>query len=441
MDFHYAKSPASLDLATLAGRVRGWGGGGLQCCAARSTTKRMSKQAQVHASPPFRRETVHHRSLRRLALMVTELCNLACPYCYEHREPEVFFASSPHMRRMSGSSALDVLERAYSLWPQIDAIFFFGGEPLLQRKLIWSLCKAVREGRIPGMSSQPDLAMITNGILLDASAVAMVQRFGIRLNISLDGPATINDLARIDRRGRGSSELVLANLRGLRDSGVEYEIEATFSRYHLDAGLSIPDLMDYFFEEHGISSLHVPWVSSTPDNSYCLTPDEILGAYTLAVRYSFDNLRRGKPSVISFVNRWLRTLQAYEPEAARPYCPACFSDISVNATGDVYPCFMFNGVRHLKLGNIYDPEFFSSVNQAVVEAFYEAVYGACDCPPGYRAFHSGCIGQDRIAGGSILAKPFCGVQRELIDVFLEEVRKDATSSTSDRLVFAGSAPS
>ena len=76
------------------------------------------------------------RQLHRLAFMLTEFCNLACPYCYEHREPEIFYNADPTKRTMSESSVIALLEGAYRLWPSIEALFFFGGEPLLERKLI-----------------------------------------------------------------------------------------------------------------------------------------------------------------------------------------------------------------------------------------------------------------------------------------------------------------
>ena len=76
----------------------------------------------------------HH--LHRLAFMLTEFCNLACPYCYEHREPEIFYNSDPTKRTMSESSVIALLEGAFKLWPSIESLFFFGGEPLLKRKLI-----------------------------------------------------------------------------------------------------------------------------------------------------------------------------------------------------------------------------------------------------------------------------------------------------------------
>lgn len=363
----------------------------------------------------------HQRELQRLAIILTEMCNIACPYCYEHREPEIFYNPNHSQRAVSEDSAIEVLRRAYKLWPTIHTLFFFGGEPLLKKHVIRRICQAIDNNEIEGMTIRPSFALVTNATLLDEDAINLIEQYGFDINVSLDGPPVVNDLTRIDRKMRSTSGVTLSKLRKLHSRGIKYHIEATFSRYHLMAGLSVPDIMDYFYQEHGINILHAPWVSASKNDPYHLTDEEIFAAYELAVRYSIENLRKGIPEVIFFVDQWLSVLKHYNPSAGRGYCPACFSDISVNPAGDIYPCFMFNGFQDLKIGNVFDEDFFTNVNQAVIEGFYHSIFAPCDCPPEYQPFHSGCVGSDRIATNSILAKPYCEVQTKLVEVFLEEI--------------------
>jgi len=324
---------------------------------------------------------------------------------------------------MSEEGAIDILQRAYQLWPRIGTLFFFGGEPLLKKKVIKHICEVVINNEIIGMRKAPRFGLVTNATLLDEEAIQLIEQFDISINVSLDGPPEVNDLTRITKRRAGTSEVTLQNLLKLRSRGINYEIEATFSKFHLMAGISVMDLMDYFYDVHDIRVLHAPWVSADKNDSYYLTDDEIFNAYEPAIKYSMENLRKGIPKVIFFVDKWLRILQSYDPAAMRPYCPACFSEISVNAAGDIYPCFMFNGLQELKIGNVYNDKFFQEVNQAVIEAFYHTIFGPCDCPPEYQQFHSGCVGSDRIATNSIVSKPYCNIYSKLLEVFLAEVRK------------------
>jgi uncharacterized protein len=376
--------------------------------------------------------------LHRLAVMLTEVCNIDCPYCYEHRDIQQFYHPDPRKRTMTEESALDLIARAYRLWPNIGALFFFGGEPLLKRKLIRRICEAVEAGEIPGIVEKPRYAMITNATLLDDDAREMVLKYNFGLNISLDGPPLVNDLTRIDRKGRGTSSRSLDNLAKLRDAGGSYHIEATFSAFHLKAGVTLIDMMDYFYEEHGVQVLHAPWVSASAEDSYRLTDDQIVEAYKPAIRYSLDNLKRGVPKVIFLVEHWLRVLKDVDDTARRAYCPAFFSDLSMNPAGDIYPCFMFNGFEHLKMGNVYQADFFKTMNWTVGKAFQEAIFGPCDCPEHLQAFHSGCVGADRIATNSILDKPYCGVHTRLLEAFFEMLEDDARVTENGRPAFAQS---
>lgn len=362
--------------------------------------------------------------LHRLALILSEHCNIACPYCYEHREPEVFYNPEPSMRGMTPESALSILSSAYKLWPKIGVLFFFGGEPLLKKHVIKRICQAVVDHQIEGMETLPRFAMITNGTLLDEDACQMVTHYDFDLNISLDGPPVVNDMTRVDGAGNGTSNTTLKNLRRLREMGRAYHIEATVSRYHLEKGVPATELMDYFYDEHGVTVLHAPWVSAGPSDPYGLNHDEIFAYYEPAIRYSMANIRKGIPKTIFLVDHWLRALPNYQPGAMRTYCPACFSDISVNPAGDIYPCFMFNGYQNLKLGNAYDSRFEEHLNWNTIKAFYATIYGACDCPPEFQFFHSGCVGADRIATNSIMSKPYCGVHTRLLEVFFEELQHD-----------------
>ncbi|MGY3413055.1 radical SAM protein with 4Fe4S-binding SPASM domain [Bradyrhizobium sp. GM5.1] len=375
----------------------------------------MNKMTPLKAAAP----------LSRMAIMLTEHCNIACPYCYEHRDPEVFYHPDPKKRTMSESSALDLLERVYRVWPSIGTLFFFGGEPLLKRDIIERICKAIDANEIPGVETRPRFAMITNAVLLEEEARKLVTSYNFELNISLDGPPLVNDMTRITRKGRGTSSKSMENLRRLRDMGGSYHIEATYSKFHIKAGVSVPDLMDYFYDEHNIGVLHAPWVSSSADDSYHLTDDEIVESYTAAIDYSLENLRKGIPKVIFLVDQWLKVLKSYDPSSTRPYCPAFFSDLSINPAGDVYPCFMFNGFQHLKMGSVYDQDFLRSMNWSVGRAFQHSIFGPCDCPKEYQVFHSGCVGADRIATNSILAKPYCGVHTRLLEAFLERLSEQS----------------
>jgi uncharacterized protein len=68
------------------------------------------------------------------------------------------------------------------------------------------------------------LAIQTNGILLDAAWADVLAEHRVQIGVSLDGPADVNDLARVDHRGIGSHARVERALGLLRERHLPFTI-------------------------------------------------------------------------------------------------------------------------------------------------------------------------------------------------------------------------
>jgi len=117
---------------------------------------------------PFNREITY------LRISVTDRCNLRCRYCM----PEDGINLKNHSDILSFEEITDFAEEAVRLG--INKVRITGGEPLV-RKNIEILIKSLSE--INGIT---DLAMTTNGILLEEFAQKLKSSGLMRLNISLD---------------------------------------------------------------------------------------------------------------------------------------------------------------------------------------------------------------------------------------------------------------
>ncbi len=74
-------------------------------------------------------------------LMVTSSCNMNCQYCFEGtNKPEL------NMSKRTAKSAVEYIIKSSRTNTSIQDIFisFFGGEPLLNRKIIESVCHQIR---------------------------------------------------------------------------------------------------------------------------------------------------------------------------------------------------------------------------------------------------------------------------------------------------------
>lgn len=157
-----------------------------------------------HGGRPLRDR--HQRPLRNLRLSVTDRCNLRCAYCM----PEEEYAWLPRKDLLS----FEEIERLVGVFEGlgVDKVRLTGGEPLLRRDL--PVLIELLAGR-PGIR---DLALTTNGVLLDEQAEPL-RRAGLhRLTVSLDTLRRdrFRQLAR-----RDDLERALAGIEAARAAGFE----------------------------------------------------------------------------------------------------------------------------------------------------------------------------------------------------------------------------
>jgi GTP 3',8-cyclase len=114
------------------------------------------------------------RPLRNLRLSVTDRCNLRCSYCM----PEAEYVWLPR-EDILGFEEIDRLVDVF-LGLGVDKVRLTGGEPLLRRDLPSLVGKLAAKPRIR------DLALTSNGVLLDDQAAALKAAGLHRLTVSLD---------------------------------------------------------------------------------------------------------------------------------------------------------------------------------------------------------------------------------------------------------------
>lgn len=156
-----------------------------------------------------------------LLLKVAARCNIACTYCYWFRDDTVY-----NKPKVMSRATLDVLARkltthvtTYGL--KSFSILFHGGEPLLcQRSDIDYFCTALRNAQ-PATGCSFRFNVTTNGLLIDDEWVDLFSRHQIGVTLSIDGPKSVHDTARIDFQGRGTYDRVIASIAFLRSKGIE----------------------------------------------------------------------------------------------------------------------------------------------------------------------------------------------------------------------------
>ncbi len=178
-----------------------------------------------------------NRKINYLRISVTDRCNLRCTYCV----PTGKFAWLPHSRILTFEEIAEVVKIGATLG--IQKVRLTGGEPLV-RKDITALVSMIAS--IDGIT---DLAMTTNGILLEKYARPLKEAGLMRVNVSLD---SVDPLRFAEITRGGDLNLVLRGIDAALDNGLypvkincvvkqsRHEPDAqTVSEYAARKGLSV----------------------------------------------------------------------------------------------------------------------------------------------------------------------------------------------------------
>ncbi len=143
-------------------------------------------------------------------VVVTLRCNQRCHYCHASSQP----VDQPRWD-MSPETAINVVHKIMETPSEVVKIEFQGGEPLLNFGVVQTVVKEAKR-----LNRQKDkklsFVICTNLTLMDASTLAYLQKEGITVSTSLDGPKEIHDRHRVMRTGEGSYDRVIHNLHYAR---------------------------------------------------------------------------------------------------------------------------------------------------------------------------------------------------------------------------------
>ena len=161
----------------------------------------------------------------QVVLKVASRCNLNCSYCYVYNKGDDTWRERPgFMSDEVFSAAVQRIRRHCQRSNQRSVtIILHGGEPcLLGPQRIAARCRALRHALENLVRVR--LVIQTNGTLLDDEWAEVFRDNHIEVGVSIDGPAALHDIYRVDHRGRGSYALVEKGLEVLREAGVAFSI-------------------------------------------------------------------------------------------------------------------------------------------------------------------------------------------------------------------------
>jgi uncharacterized protein len=142
-----------------------------------------------------------------ITLMLTHACNLRCTYCYTGTK------INRAMPLAVGQKAINRAAASVRTGGTLE-ISFFGGEPLLESKLLLALVAHARQQvRARGLSLS--MALTTNGTVKGPDAWSVLMMPEMDLSISCDGAPRTHDRHRQTADGRGTAHQVVDTIARL----------------------------------------------------------------------------------------------------------------------------------------------------------------------------------------------------------------------------------
>ena len=258
----------------------------------------------------------------KYTICVTQRCNLRCKYCYIYNQSST----------MPISVAEKIVDFIFKRTPSEENIYigYFGGEPLLEFKLIKRITKIIEDH--PSFErDRVELSIVTNGTIYSEEIARFVSEHGIVFGISCDGPKFVHDQSRCFPNGRGSSDVVEMNIRQAREDFPSLMVNAV---YHPRTFRHLFEVVDYF------SSLGVVNIYLNPDFTARWTKreaEELPGIYDLISDKYIDFYLEGKPHFISLIDSKIAVILrgGYKPLER---CRMGNGEFAFAPSGNIYLC-------------------------------------------------------------------------------------------------------
>ena len=320
-------------------------------------------------------------SLNIVQFSISSTCNLNCRYCYATDRKE----KGSH--KMGLSDYIRVVDDITSHFNEV-LFTITGGEPLINT----DCCQIAKYIKSKGCF----VDLLTNGTLISDKNIEDIKESFDRVTISIDG--STKDKHEFFR-GKGTYERTRKAIQLLSEHSIPYELSMTVNRININ---DVEQMALKFGGHLRFAPLFPAGNANKSDVNLSITG----GEYYQALK-SASNV-----NPLSFCEEALE--RAKECRACK--CAVGNQELSVSATGDVYPCQLLHYPEFL-IGNIHDSPISKLWKESpIVERFarltVDNIEGCKDCAFKYicggacraRAYHE--CGRVDVSG------KFCEYERE-----------------------------
>ena len=282
--------------------------------------------------------------VKSLCLHIAHDCNLRCKYCFASTGD--FGIDRSLMSKETGEKAIDFAISGSKQRKNID-IDFFGGEPLVNPKVVKHLVKYARM-REKESGKNIKLTLTTNGVLLDDEMIEFLNENNVLLVLSLDGRPDVHDKMRPTAAGKGSyTKAAEAFAKVIKSRGDKnYYLRGTYTKENLDFTLDVAHMLT-LGKELSIE----PVVEK--EGALKITEEDlpvIFDEYEKLARFYLDEHEKGNEFNFFHFNVAFSGGPCIQKRLSG--CGAGHEYFAITPQGDIYPCHQFVGREKYYMGNL-----------------------------------------------------------------------------------------
>lgn len=281
-----------------------------------------------------------------VCLHIVHNCNLSCEYCYADTG-----AFGGNRQLMSRRIMLKAINFTFAHSGDIKSVNvgFFGGEPLLNFKLIREAVEYAKN-KANTLNKKVTFSMASNAVLLTPDIMDFIKRENFSLLFSLDGPQKIHDQMRKTRDKRKSHAVVIRNINEyFRHYSDSFTVRGTFTR-------TTPNFSEQvlFLNNYGFKSVSVEPAQLAETHPHSISTNgeitKIMYEYDKLAAIYLERFNKDKPLHFYHFDHCLKKL--LHPQPTYTECGAGSGFIAVAPDGAIFPCFETVPEKENSIGHI-----------------------------------------------------------------------------------------
>lgn len=195
--------------------------------------------------------------------------------------------------------------------------------------------------------------LTTNGTLLDDETIELITKRKFGLMVSMDGPREVQDANRPFADGRGSFEIVAANVKKLLRRRKHLTVRCTISRLCLEKALIVG-----FFDQFGFTRVAISPCLAKPHAPGEFDIDaqgmaELSRQDRILLQNMLAKIRAGLPVRSNPYVKLLQDIHRAGPRLSAVRCGVGRGCTTVGVDGELYPCHRYMGAAKYVIGDVW----------------------------------------------------------------------------------------